>query len=347
MRYIKLNSGCGWAAVASVLLLAGCAGMGGKPRWVDGKAKDYPENKFMTATGSADNQEKAKNRALSNLAKIFEVQIEESTHDESSAWTQTGADGETKQGNDQLAARYLDAYTSKLLEGAKIAESWFDDDVGLHYSLAVIERSAISNRLSADIRKQDQHSQSLIGQAQGSGDPFRAARLLFQARNTQMQREALQRDLRIVDATGVGIRPLWTVQQLDDDIDQQLKRMKVDVRALLEPDAPTVPDLAKYLEAGASAAGMTPGRADAAYRLEGDLDVKDLGQVDGWYWFRGSLEIALRDNRNDKVLTSERWPLKVSGATKPQAEVRLRDQLQQRLNLELKAALLGVKEQQN
>ncbi len=344
MRYIKLNSNFGWLVVVSVLL-AGCAGMGGgKPRWVDGKAKEYPDDKFMTATGSGDDQEKAKNRALSNLAKIFEVQIEESAHDESSAWTKTGVDGETTQGNDQLAARYLDAYTSKLLEGAKIAASWFDDDVGLHYSLAVIERSAISNRLSADIRKQDQHSQTLIGQAQGA-DPFKAARLLFQARNAQVQREALQRDLRIVDSTGVGIRPLWTVQQLDTDIDQQLKRMKVDVRALLEPDAPVVSDLAKYLEAGASAAGMTPGRADAAYRLEGDLDVKDLGEKDGWYWFRGSLEIILRDNRNDKLLISERWPLKVSGATKPQAEVRLRDQVQQRLNLELKTALLGVKEQ--
>jgi hypothetical protein len=92
---------------------------------------------------------------------------------------------------------------------------------------------------------------------------------------------------------------------------------------------------------------MTPGKLDAAYRLEGDLDVKDVGKVDGWYWFRGSLEIVLRDNSNDKLLVDERWPLKVSGATREQAEVRLRDQVQQRLTLELKTALLGVKEQQN
>jgi hypothetical protein len=272
------------------------------------------------------------------------VQIEESAHDEATAWTRT-ADGERKEGGDQLAARYLDAYTSKLLEGAKVAENWFDDDVGLYYSLAVLERSALANRLSPDIRKHDQHSQTLIGQARGA-DPFRAARLLFQARNAQMQREALQRDLRIVDSTGVGIHPLWTVQQLDTDIDQQLKQMKVDARALSEPGTEETKRLTEYLQSGVSAAGMTNSRADAAYRLEGDLDVKDLGKVDGWYWFRGSLEIILRDNRNDKLLISERWPLKVSGATREQAEVRLRDQLQQRLNLELKTALLGVKEQQ-
>lgn len=346
MRYIEAKTrALSFAAPAlAVALLAGCSGMGGKPRWVDGKAKEYPESEFMTATGSGDDQEKARNRALSNLAKIFEVQIEESAHDASSAWTRT-VEGERKQGNEQLAARYLDAYTSKLLEGARIAESWFDDGVGLYYSLAVLERDAVSNRLSAEIRKYDQHSQTLIGEAQGGADPFRAARLLFQARTAQVSRESLQRDLRIVDPAGVGIRPLWTVQQLDNDIDQQLKRMRVNARALGDPGADSTAQLRKYLQAGIAAAGMTPAQGDAAYRLEGDLDVKDLGQVDGWYWFRGSLEVILRDNRSDKLLVDERWPLKVSGATKSQAEVRLRDQIQQRLTLELKAALLGVKEQ--
>jgi hypothetical protein len=341
MRSMSLN----WLLLITFFTLAGCAGTGGKPRWVDSKAKEYPEDRFMTATGSGDDQEKAKARALSNLAKIFEVQIDESSHDESSAWTKTDADGERKQGGDQLVVRYLDGYTSKLLEGAKIAESWFDDEAGLYYSLAVLERASLSNRLSADIRKNDQYSQSVIAQVSGA-DPFKAARYLYQARNAQVQREALQRDLRIVDATGVGIRPLWTVKQLDADIDQQLKRMKVDARALSEPGTDETKRLTEYLQAGVSAAGMTPARADATYRLEGDLDVKDEGLKDGWYWFRGSLEIILRDNSNDKLLVSERWPLKVSGATKPQAEVRLRDQLQQRLNLELKTALLGVKEQQ-
>jgi hypothetical protein len=344
MRYIEAKARSGMLLVVVILMLAGCVGTGGKPRWVDGQSQDYPEARFMSATGSADTQEKAKDRALSNLAKIFEVQIEESAHDESSAWTQTSGE-EHKQGNEQLAARYLDAYTSKLLEGARIAESWRDEKVGLYYSLAVLERGPVSNRLSSDIRKQDQQTQTLVSQAQGSGDPLRAARLLFQARTAQLAREDLQRNLRMVDQSGLGIRPMWTVQQLDNDIDQQLKRMKVDVRALTGPEAGPVPDLGKYLQAGVSAAGMTPAKTDAAYRLEGDLDVQDLGQKDGWYWFRGSLEIILRDNHNDKLLVDERWPIKVSGATKPQAEVRLRDQVQQRLNLELKTALLGIKEQ--
>lgn len=346
MRYIE-SKGRSWLLLAvTVSLLAGCAGTGGKPRWVDGKSEDYPEDRFMTATGSGDEQEQAKNRALSNLAKIFEVQVEESAHDEASAWTRTEG-GERTQGNKQLAARYLDAYTSKLLEGARIAESWHDAKAGLYHALAVLERDPVSNRLTAEIRKHDQHSQTLIGQAQTNGDPFKSARLLFQARSSQVARESLQRDLRVVDPAGIGIRPLWTVQQLDADIDQQLKLMRVNARALDDPAAESAVQLRKYLQAGIAAAGMTPAPPDAAYRLEGDLDVKDLGKVDGWYWFRGSLEIILRDNRNDKLLVDERWPLKVSGATREQAEVRLRDQIQQRLTLELKTALLGVKEQQN
>ncbi|HEY3488187.1 MAG TPA: hypothetical protein VGL10_08980, partial [Gammaproteobacteria bacterium] len=297
----------------------------------------------MIATGSGDDQEKAKSRALSNLAKIFEVQIDESGHDETTAWSKTVGD-ERKQGNDQLVVRYLDSYTSKLLEGAKTAETWFDEEAGLYYSLAVLERGPLSNRLSADIRKNDQYTQSIVTEARNAGDPFKSARYLFRARGAQVQREALQRDLRIVDPTGVGIRPLWTVKQLDADIDGQLKRMQVGVTA---PAVEPVVELAQYLQAGIAAAGMTHAATKPVYQLEGKLDVQDPRQADGWYWLRGSLEISLRTADGKRTLVTERWPLKVSGVTLEQAAVRLRDQLQQRLALELKTALLGVKQQQN
>jgi hypothetical protein len=327
------------AGLIGVLGLTACASMGGKPQWVEGTSQQYPDAEYMTASGTADDPEQAKSRALANLAKIFEVQIDESSYDESRAWTKTEG-GESKGGHGQLAVRYLDTYTTKLLEGAVVPETWFDDGVGVYYALAVLARAPLAQRLSADILKNDRYSQSAVADARSTTDPFTAARHLFRARTAQLHREALQRDLRIVDPKGVGIRPQWTVKQLDGDIDRQLKRMTVSAKVLHDP----VGDLAQYLQAGITNAGMVHAEADADYRLEGHLDVKDPTQADGWHWYRGSLEISLRRNGNARMLVGERWPLKVAGATREQAEVRLRDQLQQRLSLELKTALLGVKD---
>ena len=47
------------------------------PEWVRSEPDMYPNFKYMSATGSASKAEQAKARALSNLAKIFEVQIRE------------------------------------------------------------------------------------------------------------------------------------------------------------------------------------------------------------------------------------------------------------------------------
>jgi len=47
------------------------------PQWVSGEPDMYPNFKYLSATGSASKAEQAKARALSNLAKIFEVQIRE------------------------------------------------------------------------------------------------------------------------------------------------------------------------------------------------------------------------------------------------------------------------------
>ena len=47
------------------------------PEWVQSEPAMYPNFKYLSATGSASKAEQAKARALSNLAKIFEVQIRE------------------------------------------------------------------------------------------------------------------------------------------------------------------------------------------------------------------------------------------------------------------------------
>lgn len=320
----------------STILLAACATGGNQPAWVSGADKAYAESEYLTATGSAANPEDAKTRALGNLAKIFEVRIDDAGRDESAAWLESNGEG-TARGNRQLAARFIDAYTTKLLEGADIAELWLDNKSRQHHALAVLPRVEAGTRLGNEIRKHDRHTQTLITQAGRAANPFKAAQYLYQARIEQTNRAVLQRDLQIIDPSGVGIRSLWTVADLDARIDRQLAEMTVTGKVLSDSTG----ELDRHLQSGITATGMQLRSGGAAYRLEAELDVKDAEYRDGWYWYRGALEVSLLNNHSNEVLAANRWPLKTSGQTEAQAKVRLKDQLLDTLNKQLKTALLA------
>lgn len=324
-------------SVFAAAWLAGCAAAGGPPAWLDGKTEAYPEARYLTATGTADNPEDAKLYALGNLAKIFEVQINETSRDESAAWRRTGDEGAVSQGTSQLTVRYVDGYTTKLLEGARIVETWHDRRGDRHAALAVISRGQLSTRLGGEIREADRYAQAMITRAGQTNTPFAKARALFAAQTALIERAKFQRDLQIVDATGRGIPPRWTVEDLDARIDEQLIRMRVDTEVVQDP----VGGFDKALQAGLAGAGMKYDPAGADYRLAGSLDVKDLGLKDGWYWYRGALEVNLVAKADGKTLASRRWPLKASGQSRDQARVRLQDQVAARLNNELRPALLS------
>ena len=320
------------------ICLAACLS-GGQPKWVDGKSKAYPDTAYLTASGSADNPEDAKTRALANLTKIFEVRIDDVSRDESEAWMQNTEEGAT-QGNRQLAVRYVDAFSTKLLEGAEIVESWQDKETKQHFALAVISRTQLRNKLSSEIRKHDRYSQEKVAQADRSADPFQSAQYLYQARRSQISRAALQRDLQIVDPTGVGIRTLWSVQDLELRIDNALGKMQVVSKADYATEEGPDVELDRVLKGGIAAVGMQYSDAQARYRMEGKLEVKAPEFHDGWHWYRGALEVSLL-RADNTVLATIRWPLKAPGLSKAQATVRLKSDIQSMMQSKLKEALLS------
>lgn len=318
------------------LLLNACASSGGKPAWINGVAKDYPQNQYLTAVGTASNVEVAKSAALANLAKIFEVKVNETSRDEAAAWRSSGDDGKSVQGGSQITVRYVDAFTTKLLEGATIAQIWQDEKSGQYFALAVASRSQLTNRLSTQIRKADQYAQRLLAQAKQQREPFRAAQALHRAQKALVSRELLQKDLQIVDISGRGIQPRWTTSDLELQINSILGRLAAATEVLLDP----VGDLEPALPAAVTAIGMQY-REQARYQLQASLDVEDLGWRDNWYWYRGALEVQLLNVDSDEVLANHRWALKSSGQSQEQARIRLQDQVANRLHTQLKGVLLS------
>ena len=322
-------------------LLTACTG-GSRPDWLEGAPKDFPQAQYLTASGSAASPEDARTRALGNLAKIFEVQIDETSRDESSAWRKT-EDTEVVQGTSQLTARYIDAYTTKLLEGARIVETWLENEQGRHYALAAISRSQLSMKLRDTIGQADRYIAHRLTQANRLTDPLLRAQKVYSTKTALNAREQSQRDLQIVDRTGVGVPPRWTLKELDARIDKELAKVSVTETVLQDP----LGELDKLLQSAITAVGMQYAKTTGGYDLQGSLDLQDVGLQDGWYWYRGALQVDLLAKDSNKVMASVRFPLKSSGQSQQQSLIRMQSEIAHLLNEELKHALLnfGSKEQ--
>lgn len=313
-----------------------------RPDWVEGRSHDYPDRDYLTASGSGDKPEDANNRALANLARIFEVEVEDSSTDQSRAEVQH--DGKrTDMHASQLAVRYVNAYTHKLLEGARLVESWYDAQSKYYHALALISRRQLATRLKMEIASADRGTEHLLRESEHTDDSLSGLRYLYAAYRLQHDRESFQRDLQIVDKSGKGVQPRWTSDELDRMLQKKLKQFNISV--MITPDSE---DSAYDKEnswhatllAALGNAEVATAQSPADYELQFGLEREDLGYREGWYWVRGVIELRLLKNAVQEVRGARRWPVKVAGQTHAQAEIRLRSEVLKILNQQIKIFLL-------
>ena len=126
-----------WMLVLLAIAQTACSSS--RPNWVDVESETYPHEKFVTATGSASKPELAKDRALANLVKVFELKIQEQST------TRSDTQVNVKNGDEDFITsnrlqQQISVHTDKVIEGARIVENWLDDDVLTYHALAVLER---------------------------------------------------------------------------------------------------------------------------------------------------------------------------------------------------------------
>ena len=74
-------------------VLASCSS--NQPDWLDKPTEQYPQQHYLSAVGEADDRNTADDRALANLAKIFEVAIKDNSLDFSQAQVDGDQSGST------------------------------------------------------------------------------------------------------------------------------------------------------------------------------------------------------------------------------------------------------------
>ncbi|HEY5762803.1 MAG TPA: hypothetical protein VIS73_06320, partial [Rhodocyclaceae bacterium] len=224
-----------------------------------------------------------------------------------------------------------------LLRGVRIAELWRDPESGQQHALAVLPRLQAAQGLRRELVQLDDGLSRQLAAAQAAGDPLAQLGPAERALRLAEERETLDRMLRVVDSTGMGMPPANGLARLRADRDALVARVRVVVDST-EGDA----DFAETIRGALAKSGFTVARDDAAaeYRLAATLDAHDLGQQEGWNWLRASVSIVLKD-ASDRVRGQHSWSFKASAADPRSARQRLHKDIERVLGEELLPVIVG------
>ncbi len=307
-----------------------------QPDWVEGSARLYPDEFYMTATGSASNPELAKNRALANMSKIFESHIRATTSSKSS--TQVVSKNGNKQFNaNQSVSQQVQLRTDKIINGVRIAETWKDDQVQIWHALAVLDRTQASNNILQEIQRLDFSTQVALDQSQVHIDKLLSMSALHKSVLYQSERAALHKMLKVINIQGQGYPSKWALTELKGQL--ELKLFSLGIAAAVDQDP--IGKLHEALKSAMGNAGFPAADTQSSYTLVASLDVQDLGLRQGWYWLRAKLSLKVISS-DGKIRGRKQWPLKVSALNRTDTESRLMTQVNRTLNTELKSAVLQI-----
>jgi hypothetical protein len=310
---------------------------GDAPEWLAGEPDMYPNASYLTATGSASKAEQAKARALSNLAKIFEVRISEVSTTTQDVKTKKVSDIETVETNQRIASS-VNLQTDKMVQGARIAEQWQNSTDLTYYALAVLDRAQAGNNIRSEMRRLDEETQYALDQQAKRTDSLLRISDLHRANRLQQDRKALQKTLKVIDVSGHGMSENWNLAQLHEQLQQALRALPLQTTVSVDD----VGGLNNLLQGAASKAGfkLDADRQQNSYRLSAGLQSQPPIKKQGWYWQRGSLDIELIAQDGATVVGHQTWPLKVSAGSAAQLADRMRQSAKEKLDQELLSSML-------
>lgn len=325
-----------YTSLLSFLTMSCTVGTAGtKPDWVEGDAGFYPNEQYLVASGSASSAELAKDRALANLIKIFELHIRENTTTQSDTRVNV-KDGQESYTKQQHLAQQINVRTDKVVQGARIAESWQDKSVLTFHALAVLDRKQAGNNIRSEMKRLDDETQVELDRSNNQNDSLMSMAALNKALGLQQERDTLQRTLKVIDLSGKGSPSQWNMADLRGRLDASLQSLHIATAVDEDP----IGRLEQAMKSAMGNAGFPATNSASDFTLVGSLDVQDLGMREGWYWLRGKLSVKLIDG-SGKIRGREQWPLKVSALQRNDAESRLMTQITKKLNQELKPAIIS------
>ena len=310
-----------------------------KPDWIESEPTRYPNNLYITAIGSASDLELAKDRALANLSKVFEVRIDQASTAKTDVYVSLHNMKEAVSKKNRLS-QLIRVSTDKIIQGSQIVESWRDDELALYHSLAVLDRKQARNNIKDEMNRLDDETNVELENIKRTDDALLIIAGLGRAISLQQNRLSLHNVLKIINLHGRGYPGEWQLSSLQSQLEDKLRSLKI--TAVVDDvmtDKLSSKELNKLLKTSMAKSGF-PAVDDGDYTFTINLIVNDLGFQQGWYWKRGRLTVELARS-SGQIVEQKEWPLKVSALQREDAQNRLMTQVSKKLNTDLKSLIVS------
>ena len=310
-----------------------------QPDWIESAPTRYPNNLYISATGSASDLELAKDRALANLSKVFEVRIDQASTAKTDVYVSLHNMKEAVSKKNHLY-QLVRVSADKIIKGSQIVQSWRDDELDLYHSLAVLDRKQARNNIKDEINRLDEETNIELKNTERAQDALLIIAALDRVILLQQKRLSLHNVLKIINLHGRGYPGEWQLSSLQSQLEDKLRSLKITATVDdVITDKLSSTELRKVLKTSMAKSGF-PAVDDGDYTFTINLTINDLGFQQGWYWKRGKLTIELARS-SGQIVEQKEWPLKVSALQREDAQNRLMTQVSKKLNSDLRSLIIS------
>lgn len=312
---------------------------GERPPWVDGYDPRFPADRYLCAVGYGPERAIAESGGYAALARVFVSRVESVSRDFMGAYSKTGSpflEVQTTEALTQIS-------TGKIFSGVQILEVWADSS-GTTFSLACLERDRAGQVLREQIAGAEERAGKYLGKAK-SADRAQRLKELGRALDALVEREALNGELRIVDANGVGVQGAYSLVDVAGALKSAVEALRVGVQA----QGPYAGDFRSALVEALTKRGYQVSELND--RQESELDVlvsasirmedggKGAGSAAKLHFARGVVQVEVKNVAQARVTASLNEQRKEGHRSKEEAERRVVRKLGKKISNKLGAKI--------
>lgn len=204
--------------LVGVLVLSGCWFRSSPipPDWVLTPQTAYPAGRYLVGLGEGSTRDQAEKRAYAAVARIFSANVQAKSLDQES-YSLKETNGQSSTQRTLQIDHLTQVTTTKLLENVKVLESWYRTPDQQFFILAGLDRHQTEKVLLDRLSDLDLTIEGLVTQGRTHPQKIHRIQGYKQALALLQQRTVMNTDLRVIRASGEGMLPHYTRQELQSE----------------------------------------------------------------------------------------------------------------------------------
>ncbi len=312
---------------------------GKRPDWVDGRSKQFPPDRFLTAVGYGADRPTAEDKARAEIAKIFYSDIRSSNRTYQEI-RETTAGGESSSTENINFEEITNVSTRKVLSGVRISQVYRESGPARQfYALAVLDRYQTEKILRQKIEELDRDIRKLYSESLQQKDKLSQVQHLQLCVRNHILRQAYDTELRIISPIGRGISPAVSFTEIKKRLNDVLLR---DFFIALSVKGTRADEIQRALVEALNRKGfsITEDIPRASVLARGTIDIKPIEQgASNWKFVRWKAYFDLVDQQGGAVFGSVQKTGKAGHLNLAQAEERAIRKMRKTLAEEISADL--------